>query len=68
MICPYRWLPGVADGGCLLLVIGSYGVDQGGVGGLGTPPSGRAWSEDHFYVQYVCLGGFLGLWMVAASS
>ena len=40
------------DGGCLLLVIGSsgVGVDQGGVGGPGTPPSGRAWSEDHFYV------------------
>ena len=39
------------DGGCLLLlVIGGSGVDQGGVGGLGTPPSGQAWSEDHFYV------------------
>ena len=38
------------DGGCLLLVIGGFGVDQGGVGGLGTPPSGRAWSDDHFYV------------------
>ena len=50
MICPYRGLPGVVDGGCLLLVIGGSGVDQGGVGGPGTPPSGRAWSEDHFYV------------------
>ena len=38
------------DGGFLLLVIGGSGVDQGGVGGQGTPPSGRAWSEDHFYV------------------
>ena len=50
MICPYRGLPWVVDGGCLLLVIGGSGVDQGGVGGPGTPPSGRAWSEDHFYV------------------
>ena len=32
----------VGDGGCLLLVIGSSGVDQGRVGGLGTPLSGRA--------------------------
>ena len=38
------------DGGCLLLVIGASGVDQGGVGGPGTAPSGRAWSEDHFDV------------------
>ena len=50
MICLYRGLPGVVDGGCLLLVIGGSGVDQGGVGGPGTPPSGRAWSEDRFYV------------------
>ena len=50
MICPYRELPGVVDGGCLLLVIAGSGVDQGEVGGSGTPPSGRAWSEDHFYV------------------
>ena len=50
MICPYRWLPGVGDGGCLLLVIAGFGVDQGGDGSPGTPPSGRAWSEDHFYV------------------
>ena len=50
MIGLYRGLPGVADGGCLLLVIGGYGVDQSGVGGPGTQPSGRAWSEDHFYV------------------
>ena len=49
-ICPLLWLPGVGDGGCLLLVIGSSGFDQGGVGGLGTSPSDRAWSEDHFYV------------------
>ena len=38
------------DGGCLLLVIGRSGVDQGGGGGPGTPLSGRAWSEDYFYV------------------
>ena len=50
MISLLRRLPGVVDGGCLLLVIGVPGVDQGGVGGPGTPPSGRAWSEDHFYV------------------
>ena len=68
MICLYRGLPGVVDGGCLLLVIGGSGIDQGGVGGLGTAPSGRAWSEDHFYVQYVYIGGFLGLWMLAACS
>ena len=37
-------------GGCLLLVIGSSGVDQGGVGGPGTPLSGQDWSEDYFYV------------------
>ena len=52
------------DGGCLLLVIGSSGVDQGGVGGPGTPPSGRAWSEDHFYVYHDHIRGFLGLGMV----
>ena len=40
----------VVDGGCLLLVIGGSGVDQGGVLGPGTLPSGRACSEDHFYV------------------
>ena len=34
----YRGIPGVVDGGCLLLVIGGSGVDQGGVGGPGTPP------------------------------
>ena len=50
MISLLRGLPWVGDGGCLLLVIGGSGVDQGGVGGPGTPPSGRAWSEDHFYV------------------
>ena len=38
------------DGGGLLLVNSGSGIDQGGVGDLGTPPSGRAWSEDHFYV------------------
>ena len=38
------------DGGCLLLVIGGSGVDQDGVGGPETPPSGRAWSENNFYV------------------
>ena len=48
ILCPYRGLPGVVDGGCLTLVIGGSGIDQ--VGGPGTPPSGRAWSEDHFYV------------------
>ena len=50
MICQYRGLPGVVDGGCLLLVIGGSGVDQGGVGGPGTAALGRAWSEDHFDV------------------
>ena len=50
MTCPYLWLPGVSDGGSLLPVIGGSGVDQGRVGGPGTPPSDRAWSEDHFYV------------------
>ena len=50
MICPHKGLPGVVDGGCLLLVIGASGVVQGGVGGPGTAPSGQAWSEDHFYV------------------
>ena len=39
MIRLYRGLPGVVDGGCLLLVIGASGIDQGGVGGPGTPPS-----------------------------
>ena len=43
-------LAGVVDGGCLLQVIGSSCIDQGGVGGPGTSPSGRAWSENHFYV------------------
>ena len=38
------------DGGCLLPVTGASGVDQGGVGGPGTAPSGRAWSKDHFDV------------------
>ena len=38
------------DGGCLLLVIGASGIDQGGVKGPGTAPSGRAGSKDHFYV------------------
>ena len=41
MICLYRWLPGVGDGECLLLVIGGSGLDQGGVEGPGTPTSGR---------------------------
>ena len=35
------------DGGCLLLVIGVSGVNQGGVGGPGTIPIGQAWSGDH---------------------
>ena len=57
------------DGGCLLLVvIGASGVVQGGVEGPGTSPLGRAWSEDHFYVYYVNIRGFLGKWMVAACS
>ena len=56
------------DVGCLLLVIGGSGIDQGKVEGPGTPRSGRAWSEDHFYAQYVHIGGFLGLWMIAAFS
>ena len=38
------------DGACLLLVISGSGLDQGGVGGQGAPPSGQALSEDHFYV------------------
>ena len=50
MICSYRWLPWVGDWGCLLLVIGGFGVDQGGVGGPRTPLSGQAWSEDYFHV------------------
>ena len=50
-ICLFRGLPGVVDGGWLPLVIGGSGVDQGGAGGPGTPPSGRALSEHHFYVQ-----------------
>ena len=50
MTCQYRGLPGVVDGGFLLLVIGSSDVDQGGVGGPGTSPFDWAWSEDHFYV------------------
>ena len=50
IICLYRGLPGVVNGDCLLLVIGGSGIDQGGVGGPGTPPSGWAWSEDHFNV------------------
>ena len=49
-IFPHKGLPGVVDGGCLLLVIGASGVVQGGVGGPGTAPSGQAWSEDHFDV------------------
>ena len=56
------------DGAYLLLVISGSGVDQGGVGGPGTLPSGQAWSEDHFYVLYVHIRGFLGLLMVTASS
>ena len=50
IISPYRGVPGAVDGGCLLLVIDCSSVDQGGVGGPGTSPSDRAWSEDHFYV------------------
>ena len=50
MICLYRGFPGVLDGGCPLLLICVSGVDQGGVGGPGSPPSGQAWSEDYFYV------------------
>ena len=49
-ICPHKGLPGLVEGGCLLLVIGASGVVQGGVGGPGTSPLGRAWSEDHFDV------------------
>ena len=47
---PLLGFSGVLNGGCLLPVIGGSGVDQGGVGGPGTPPSGRAWSVDHFHV------------------
>ena len=50
MTCQYRGLPGVGYGGCQLLKIGGSSVDQGGVGGPATPPSGQAWPEDHFYV------------------
>ena len=50
IICTYRGLFRVVDDGCLLLVICGSGVDQGGVVGPETPPSGRAWSEDHFDV------------------
>ena len=50
MTCQNRGLPGVVDGGCLILVIGGSSVDQGGFGGPGTPPSGRAWLKVHFYV------------------
>ena len=64
----YKGLPGVVDGGCLLLVIGGFGVDQGEVGGPVTPASGRARCEEHFYVYYVYVGVFLRLWMVAACS
>ena len=46
----YKGLPGVVDGGCLILVISASGVVQGGVGGPGIAPSGRAWSEDYFDV------------------
>ena len=49
-MCLYKGLPGVVDSGYMLPVICGSGVDQGGVGGPGTPPSGQAWSEDHFYV------------------
>ena len=34
-------------------MIGGSGIDQGGVGGPGTPPSGRAGLKDHFNVPYV---------------
>ena len=44
------------DGGHLLLVIDAFGVDQSGVGGLGIPPSGRAWSQDHFMYNTSILG------------
>ena len=44
------------DGDCLLLVIDGSGVEQGGVGGLGTPPSGRAWSKYHFMYIMSILG------------
>ena len=37
------------DGGYLLPVIVGSGVDQGGVGGPGTPPSGGTWSKDRFH-------------------
>ena len=40
----------VGAGGCLRLVIGLPGIDQGGAGGPRKPPLGRAWLEDHFYV------------------
>ena len=49
-MCPLLGLFGVGDGGCLLLVIGGSGVDQGGVGGPGTPPFFLACPPDHFDV------------------
>ena len=53
------------DGGCLLLVIGSSGVDQGGVGGPGTPPSGQA----HFYYNMSLLGASWGCgWRLPSAS
>ena len=57
------------DVGYLLLVIGGYSVDQVKVGGPGTPPAGWAWSEDHFYVKYVHIGGSWGCgWWLSAPS
>ena len=58
------------DGGHLLLVIDAFGVDQSGVGGLGIPPSGRAWSQDHFMYNTSILGASWGWgwWLPSPSN
>ena len=40
------------DDGCLLLVIGGSGIDQGGVGGPGTPPLGLVRGS---FICIICL-------------
>ena len=37
-------------------MIGGFGVDQGEVGGLVTPPSGQAWCEEHLMYDISILG------------
>ena len=41
-------------------MIGGFGVDQGKVGGPVTPPSGRAWFEEHFMYDMSILGSSWG--------